>query len=120
LERQDGVADFLIDQQSNIVFISYKPDTHFDPAMLRAVAAEAEAVFVLIQVMGKGRIVEEGEKHFFVAGKDRFAVMETAQAGKPLPPNGVLVSVVASVDDSVSPALLRIVQFNPAVGAAAP
>ena len=105
----------VIDQQSNIVFITYKPNTHFDPALLREAADEGEAVFLVIQIVARGRIVEEGAKHFLVAGDDRFLLMEPAASAPPLPAaSDALLAVVASVDDSADPIKLKVLQSQPA------
>jgi hypothetical protein len=117
LQRQAGVAQVITDMPTNLVFVTYKPGIRFDPAMLREAAKEAETVFVRIQIMARGRIVEEtseqGTEHFFVAGEDRFSVMEPGPTGKPLPPVSELVSVVASVDDRSDPIKVKIVQSTP-------
>ena len=104
----------VVDQQSNIVFITYKPKTHFEPAILRDAAEEAGAAFLLIQIMARGRVMEEGEKHFFIAGEDRFVLIEPPPSAPPLPAaSDKELSVIASVDDSADPVRLKIVQSKP-------
>lgn len=99
-----------MDQQKNIVFVTYKPNTHFDPAILRMAAEKADAAFVLIQIVAKGHIIEEGSKHYLVAGPDRFLIMEPP-ADKPLPSEpDKEFSVVASVDDSEVPLKVKVIQ----------
>jgi hypothetical protein len=105
----------VVDQQSNVVYITYQPNTHFEPAALRSAAEEAEAAFLLIQVIARGRMVEEGAKHFFIAGEDRFLVIEPTGSAPPLPAvSDAALSVIASVDDSNDPIRLKIVQSKPA------
>jgi len=105
----------LVDQQSNVVFVSYKPNTHFEPAVLRKAAEEAETSFPVVQIVARGRIVEEGSKHFFVAGEDRFLLIEPPASAPPLPAGSdTVLSVVASVDDTADPIRLKIVQSKPA------
>ena len=104
----------IIDQQSNVVFLTYKPNTHFQPEILRAAAEEAEAVFLLIQIVARGRVMEEGTKHFFIAGEDRFALIEPPATSPPLPAaSDKELSIIASVDDSADPIRLKIVQSKP-------
>ncbi|MBI2819037.1 MAG: hypothetical protein HYX73_03580 [Acidobacteria bacterium] len=103
-----------MDQQSNIVFVSYQPNTHFEPAILRDAAEEAGAVFLLIQIVARGRVMEEGAKHFFVAGEDRFVLIEPPESAPPLPAaSNAELTVIASVDDSADPMRLKIVQSKP-------
>ncbi len=99
--------------RTNVVFVVFKPDQHFEPAVLRDAAKEADTAFPLIQIVARGKVVEEGEKHFFVAGEDRFLVIEPAPTGTPLPAADTPVSVIASLDDSVNPARIKIVQTAP-------
>ncbi|MBI4464597.1 MAG: hypothetical protein HY647_07825 [Acidobacteria bacterium] len=104
----------IVDQQSNIVFVTYNPNTHFEPAVLRKAAEEADTTFPLIQVVARGRIVEEDSKHFFVAGEDRFLLIEPQASAPPLPAaSDTVLMVVASVDDSGDPIKLKVVQSKP-------
>jgi hypothetical protein len=97
------------------VYVSYEPKTHFDLAVLRMAAEEAEAQFLLIQVMAHGRVIEEGSQHFLVAGEDRFLLIEPPESAPPLPPpSDAELSVVASVDDSTDPIRVKLVQSKPA------
>ena len=74
----------------------------------------AEARFLLIQIMARGYVFEEGSKHFLVAGEDRFLLIEPPASAPPLPaPSDTELSVVASVDDSADPIRLKIVQSKP-------
>ena len=104
--------------RSNVVFVVFKPDTHFEPQVLRDAAKAADTVFPIIQIVARGHVVEEGEKHFFLAGKDRFLVIEPAASAQPLPAPNEDVSVVASLDDSADPLRIKIVQSAPAEQAA--
>ena len=101
--------------QSNVAFVTYKPKTHFDPALLRTAAEKAETAFRLIQIVVRGRIVEEGSKHYLVAGDDRFLLIEPQASGPPLPAaSNTALMVIASVDDSADPVKLKVVQSKPA------
>ena len=105
----------IVDQQSNVVFVTYHPNTHFEPAILRDAAKEGEAVFLLVQVVARGRVVEEGAKHFLIAGGDRFLLIEPPASAPPLPAvSDTVLVVLASVDDSADPVKLKIVQSKPA------
>jgi len=106
--------------RSNVVFVVFKPDTHFEPKVLRDAAKAADTIFPIIQIVARGHVVEEGEQHFFLAGQDRFLVIEPPPSAQPLPAADETVSVVASLDDSVDPARIRIVQTLPPEQPAAP
>ena len=99
--------------RANVVFVQFKPNTHFEPKVLRDAAEAADTVFPIIQIVARGHVVEEGEKHFFLAGEDRFLLIEPPPAAQPLPAVDETVSVVASLDDSVDPARIKIVQTLP-------
>jgi hypothetical protein len=114
LERQSGVAEVIIDMQSNVAFVTFKPNAHFDPAILREAAEKADTAFPLIQIVARGRIVEEGSKHYLVAGEDRFLLIEPAASAPPLPAaSDTELLVIASVDDSADPVKLKVVQAKP-------
>lgn len=105
----------IIDQQSNVAFVSYKPNTHFDPELLRNAAEKADTAFPLIQIVVRGRIVEEGSKHFLIAGEDRFLLIEPAASAPPLPAaSETVLLVIASLDASADPIKLKVVQSKPA------
>jgi hypothetical protein len=96
--------------QKNIVFVTYKPDTHFDAAILRTAAEKADAEFVLIQIVARGNLVEEGSKHYLVAGDDKFLLVEPP-ADKPLPaPSKDVLSVIGTIDDSQPEMRLKVIQ----------
>ncbi|MGH9785317.1 MAG: hypothetical protein ACRD88_14130 [Terriglobia bacterium] len=105
----------IIDMQSNVAFVTFKPNAHFDPAVLRNAAEKADTAFPLIQIVARGRIVEEGSKRFLVAGEDRFLLIEPPASAPPLPAaSDAVLTVVASVDDSADPIKLKVVQSKPA------
>ena len=105
----------ILDQQSNVAFVVYKPNTHFDSAVLRNAAEKADTAFPLIQIVARGRIVEEGSKRFLVAGEDRFLLIEPPASAPPLPAaSDTVLLVIASLDDSSDPLKLKVVQSKPA------
>jgi len=111
----------VVDQQSNVVFVTYKPNTHFDPSILREAADEGGAAFLLIQIVARGHIIVEGDKHFLIAGEDRFVLIEPKLSGPPLPEaSDKELAVIASIDDSTDPIRAHIVQSKPAAQPSAP
>jgi len=105
----------IVDQQTNVVFVTYNLNTHFEPEVLRNAAEEAGTAFPLIQIIARGRIVKDGDRRFFVAGEDRFLLIEPPASAPPLPAaSETALSVIASVDDSADPIRLKIVQSKPA------
>ena len=99
--------------RANVVFVQFKPNTHFEPKVLRDAAKAADTIFPIIQIVARGHVVEEGAQHFFLAGEDRFLLIEPPPSAQPLPAADETVSVVASLDDSVDPARIKIVQTLP-------
>jgi hypothetical protein len=104
----------IVDQQSNVVFVTYKPDTRFQASILRDAAEEGGAAFLLIQIVARGHVIVEGDQHFFLAGEDRFALLEPKDATTPLPEVDKEVLAIASIDDSTDPIRAHIVQAKPA------
>jgi hypothetical protein len=104
----------IVDQQSNVVFVTYDLKTHFEPKVLRNAAEVADTTFTIIQIIARGRIVEEGGNHFLVAGEDRFLLIEPPASTPPLPAaSETVLSVIATVDDSADPIRLKIVHSKP-------
>ncbi|HWP84488.1 MAG TPA: hypothetical protein VNN17_04825 [Terriglobia bacterium] len=86
----------------------------FEPRVLREAAERIDATLLLIQVIARGRIVEEASKHYFLAGENRFELIEPPANAPPLPEASQgEISVIGSVDDSVEPMRLKIVQSKP-------
>jgi len=99
--------------RTNVVFVIFKPNTHFEPAVLRDAAKEADTAFPLMQIVARGKVIEEGDQHFFIAGPDRFLLIEPGPTGTPLPAMNEPVAVIASLDDTVTPHRIKIVQTAP-------
>jgi hypothetical protein len=101
----------VVDQSSNIFYVTYKPGAHFESSVLRDAAGLVEARLPLIQIRARGYILQEAAKRYLVAGPDRFLLIEPPASAPPLPePSDALLSVIASVDDSADPTQLKIVQ----------
>lgn len=99
--------------RSNVVFVQFKPNTHFEAKVLRDAAKAADTIFPIVQIVARGHVVEEGDQHFFLAGEDRFLLIEPGPSNAPLPAVDETVEVVGSLDDSVEPNRLKIVQTLP-------
>jgi len=109
LRRLEGVAGVSISQSTNIVAVTYKPGTAFDPAGIREAVAKVEAEVVLFQIVVRGRIQAEGTNRYFLAGKDRFLLVDSAAV-----PSETPVTITGTVDDSAKPFKLKIVPSPPA------
>ena len=91
--------------------ISYRPGATFHPTAIREVLDPLGVGIAQVQISARGRVQEQGGKRFFVAGKNKFAVVAAANA--PEIPSGTLVSVEAVVDDRSNPMGLTVMTVKP-------
>jgi len=94
--------------RTNLVEITYKPDSSLQPQGLREAVAQVGARVAQLQIVARGRVEADGSKRYFVAGKDRFLLADSVSI-----PEGKPVSITGTVDDSVTPFKLKIVESRP-------
>ena len=109
LKRLDGVDKVAISIQRQQFVVLYKPGAVFAPKDLRAAVAQASVSVVQFQIQARGQVQAEGGKQFFVAGKDRFLLVDSPKmpAGTPLIVGGNVLN------DSVAPYQLKVIEFRP-------
>jgi hypothetical protein len=87
--------------------VVYKPGASFQPKALRDAVAGLGVEVVRFHVVARGQVQSEGAKLFFLAGKDRFLVVDP-----PKMPAGVPIGIAGVVDDSSSPVQLKIDDYK--------
>ena len=95
--------------QTNIIQITYQPASSFEPQGIRDAVAQVGARVAQLQVVARGHVESEGSNQYFVAGKNRFLMTDSSSI-----PEGKLISITGTVDDSGTPFKLRITQTRPA------
>ena len=97
-----------ISVSTNIVQVTFKPNTAFDPSGIRAAIAQVDAEVIQFQIVARGRIQAEETAQYFLAGKDRFLLINPPSTAS----NGPL-TITGTVDDSVKPHKLKILPSPP-------
>ena len=111
LRRLAGVDKVTISRANEAVVVSYKAGATFHPAGIREVLEPLGVGIAQVQINARGRVQEQGGKRFFVAGKNKFAVVATANA--PKIPSGTLVLIEAVVNDRSDPMELTVMTVKP-------
>ncbi len=108
LRRLDGVDKVAISIQRQQFVVLYKPGTSFQPKDLRAAVGEADVSVTQFHIQARGRVEAQGDKKFFIAGKDRFLLTAPPQM-----PANTEVMIGADVNDQVSPMQIKVFEFRP-------
>ena len=108
LRRLEGVDKVAISIQRQQFVVLYKPGTSFQPKDLRAAVAEADVAVTQFHIQARGRVQAQGDKQFFVSGKDRFLL-----TAAPKMPADTELMIGADVNDKVSPMQIKVVEFRP-------
>lgn len=109
LRRLEGVDKVAISIQRQQFVVLYKPGTSFRPKDLRAAVAEAQVSVVQFHVQARGRVQADGAKRFFVAGKDRFLLVDSPK----MPADAPLLIGGDIRNDSANPMTLKVLEFKP-------
>ena len=108
LKRLEGVDRVAISVERQAFVVFYKPDASFQPDDLRDAVAKADVSVVQFHIQARGKVQVEGNKQFFVAGKDRFLLVNPPK----MPPN-TLLQAGGDVKDGVTPLQLTVKGFQP-------
>ena len=108
LKRLDGVDKVAISLELQAFVVLYKPGATFQPNDLRAAVGKADVSVVQFHILARGRVFVEGNKPFFVTGKNRFLLVNS-----PKMPTETLLLVGGDVKDGVAPLQLKVSEFKP-------
>jgi len=109
LKRLDGVTQVAISMERQAFVVTYQPGATFQPQSLRDAVAVAHVTVVRFQIQARGRVQMEGAKPFFVAGKNRFLLVNSPQM-----PADQLLQVGGEIGkDSAAPIELKVLDFKP-------
>jgi len=98
LRRLEGVDKVAISIEKQLFAVTYKEGTRFAPEALREAVAAADVDVVRFHVAARGRVEEMQGQRFFIAGEDRFLLVDSPQV-----PAGVPLGIMATVNESASP-----------------
>ena len=109
LGRLEGVDKVEISVQKQVFAVTYSPESSFQPQDLRTAVATANVRVLRFHVSADGEVQRDGDKHFFVSGKDRFLLVDQPDDL----PVATRLTVKGEVDDSTSPFELKLEEFKP-------
>jgi copper chaperone CopZ len=110
LRQLAGIDKIKISLSQEAIMVSYKPGAAFQPKQLHEALKKTDVGIVQLQIGARGRIEGQGEKRFFVAGNDRFAVVSTPN-GTEIPVNTPL-AIEGILNDQAQPMELKILTFK--------
>ena len=109
LKRLDGVDQVTISMQRQQFAVTYKGGVSFQPQDLRAAVGQTSVSVVRFQIQARGRVQAQGGKQFFLAGKDRFLLVNPPK----MPADQTLLIGGEILKDTVTPMELKVVDFRP-------
>ena len=106
--RMPDISKVAISLPKETITLSYKPGAAFGPRQIREVLQPLDVVVVHFQISARGRVQEEREKRYFLAGKDKFVLAGTSSiaADGPLFIEGI-------VNDRIEPMELKVLNSRP-------
>ena len=112
LRQLPGIDKIKISLSQEAIMVSYKPGAAFQPKQLHEALKKTDVGIVQLQIGARGRMEYQGEKRFFVAGSDKFAVVATPDGGA-IPANTPL-TIEGILNDRAQPMELKILTFKTA------
>ena len=109
LKRLEGVDQVAISMERQQFAVTYKGSAGFVPQDLRTAGAQTSVSVVRFQIQARGRVQAQGDKQFFVAGKDRFLLVNPPK----MPADQTLLVGGEILKDSTRPMELKVVDFRP-------
>jgi copper chaperone CopZ len=106
LKKLPEIDKVAISLSKESVMVSYKPGAPFRPKELRDALKKTEVGIVQFQISARGRLQREGGKQFFIAGKDKFAIVPSPNA--PQAPSDGPALIEGILNDGVQPMELKI------------
>jgi hypothetical protein len=107
--RLEGVADIAISQSRQTVNVKLAPGPHtFSPEVFRKAVDEAGVEVIAFTIDACGTVEPEGDRRWFVAGKNRFLL-----AGKTPVTDDEPLCVNGRLDDKSTPPQLEVSTATP-------
>jgi copper chaperone CopZ len=109
LRQLPGIDKVTISKSQEVVVITYKSGSSFQPWDIRDALERTDVGVVQFQISARGRLQETGGKKFFVAGKDKFVLAPTSVAV----PADATVELQGIVNDKPDPMELKALVVKP-------
>lgn len=106
-----GVDSVAISRSQELVLVTYKPDAPFRPQAIRDIFQPLDVGIVSFQISAHGRVQEEGTKRVFIAGKDRFVLVDNPVG--PQVPLAAPIVIEGILNDRVEPMQLKVMTSRP-------
>src|ERR1041384_2836744 len=106
LRQLPGIDKIKISLSQEAIMVSYKPGAAFQPKGIRDALKKTDVGVTQFQLSACGRLVEHNGKRLFVAGNEKFLLMDTPNA--PQIPRDAAVSIEGTVNDGTTPMELKI------------
>jgi copper chaperone CopZ len=110
-KRIPGIDKVKISLSQEAIMLTYKPGAAFSTSQIRDVLKPLEVGVVQFQIGARGRVVEEGGKRFFVAGKDTFLISEVSRSSAA--PLNTPILIEAILNDRAEPMEVKILSIRP-------
>ena len=111
LRRLPQIDKIAISMSKESIMVSYKPGAEFRPQDLREALQKTDVGIVQLQVSARGRIQQQGSKQFFFAGKDKFAMVPSANGAHV--PLDMSVLIEGILNDKAAPMELKVMTVTP-------
>jgi len=108
IRRLDGVDQVAISMEKQQVVVTYKGAASFQPKPLREAVGYASVTILRFEIQARGRLQVQGDKQFFIAGKDRFLLVNP-----PKMPDDHALSISGEIlNDTSEPMELKVAEFR--------
>ena len=108
IRRLDGVDQVAISMEKQQVAVTYTGAASFQPKPLREAVGYASVTIIRFQIQARGRLQVRGDKQFFIAGKDRFLLVNPPK----MPDDQALLINGEILNDTSEPMELKVVNFR--------
>src|ERR1041385_1991790 len=76
LRQLGGVDQIKISLSQEAIMVAYKPGAAFRPKDIRQALKKTDVGVTQFQISVRGRLQDQGGKRFFVAGKEKFVLVQ--------------------------------------------
>ena len=106
LRRLPQIDKIAISMSKESILVSYKPGAEFRPKDLRDALAKTDVGIVQLQISVRGQLQQQGTKQFFLAGKDKFTLVDSANAAQI--PRDTPILIEGILNDKAAPMELKV------------
>ena len=108
MRRLDGVDQVAISMEKQQFAVTYTGAPSFQPKLLREAAGYTSVTVLRFQIQARGLLQVRGDQQFFVAGKDRFLLVNPPK----MPDDRTLFIDGEVLNDASEPMELKVIGFR--------